>query len=100
MRKFPRCVGLLAAHIASEEISTVAGNTRKISHCLVHILKVRKYPWWVGLLAAYISSEETSLVSGAVFDLKIYIASEEISAVAGNTGNFLSARPACCIYIK
>ena len=31
MRKFPRWVGLLAAQIASEEISAIAGNTGKVA---------------------------------------------------------------------
>ena len=31
LRKFPRWMGQVAAHIASEDISTVAGNTEEIS---------------------------------------------------------------------
>ena len=46
-------MGLLAAHIASEEISAVAGNTGKISHCLVRTLKVRIFPRMVGVLRKY-----------------------------------------------
>ena len=44
-------MGQVAAHIASEEISTVAGNTDEISSLL-------------GQLAAYITSEEISTVAG------------------------------------
>ena len=51
LRKCPLWVGQVAAHIASEEISTVAGNTEEISLVL-------------GQLAAYITSEEISTVVG------------------------------------
>ena len=51
LRKVPPLEGHLA-HIASEEISTVAGDTDEISSAL-------------GQLAAYISSEEISSVGRA-----------------------------------
>ena len=44
--------GIIALHIASEKISSVAGNTEEIFSVL-------------GQLAAYISSEENSAVVGA-----------------------------------
>ena len=54
-------MGQVAAHIASEEISTIVGNTEEISSVL-------------GQLAAYITSEEISTVAGNT---------EEISSKGG-----------------
>ena len=74
-------MGQVAAHIASEEISTVAGNTDEISSLL-------------GQLAAYITSEEISTVARNI---------EEISSMGGavyctycKLGNF----PSCCEHRK